>query len=583
MRLAQVRIQDFRSIEHIVLELGRVTVLVGENNSGKTSILEALATGLGSRRGSIDDLRLGPTGRSAPRFVVDLLIEPAEGEDFDLELTEVLGTAVQLPDVGPQFAVLRAEGQPSPIPGRIDERRQFMQGWATDRKRAEELVAVGRPVPRAWGERVLFNLLGAERDLATDLGRRSSFWGRVARDPQLPSALADEVQTSLSALGARIAAGSPVLQSIRSELQAVVDRAAHGDVELAPLPTQPEELLRALDVLVRAPGSAAIPIGLQGSGTRSLAALMVFRACVALEQTRAERSPLVVTALEEVEAHLHPQAARTVAPLLRTLPGQVLLSTHSPHVIDRVELGEIRTVRRRQAAVTIGSLAGLSPVEAEDAKRWVQRHQSELLFARLVVLVEGDAEASMIEPWAEARWGCPPGQRGVSVVNVEGAQKFKPFVSLFHRLGTPWFILADGDVEGVSGVEKAGRAIDRQLDGESPDVTLLPGGRTIEGYLVAEGFRPELEAAASTIHGDTWVSDWGKLNHGNPNRGGAAPRDYESEGWEDRLIVDFLVRHKTGWGAVFARHCIAQDAERVPEAIRDTLTQVDALLEGKTS
>lgn len=582
MRLAAVRIQDFRSIENLVLKLGRVTVLVGENNAGKTLILQALAIGLGSQRASGDDLRIGPAGDRASRFVIDLLIQPAEGDDFDLELTEVLGTAVQLPDDAPNFAVLRTVGQQSPIPGRLDVRRQFMQGWATDRGEAEKLVAVAAGVPRAWGERVLFQFLDAQRDLAADLGRRGSFWGRIARDPELPSALAAEVEATLRELGARIAAESPVLEEMRKALQLVVDTATTGGVELAPLPTQPDELLRALDVLVRAPGSASIPMGSQGSGTRSLAALMVFRAYVALEQIRAISPPLVVTALEEIEAHLHPQAARTVEPLLRTLPGQVLLSTHSPHVIDRIDLTEIRTVHRQQAAVRIGTVEGMAPLDLENAKRWVQRHQSELLFARLVVLVEGDAEESMLEPFAAARWECPPGLRGVSIVNATGAQNFKHFVTVLERLEITWLVMADGDAAGMSGVRNAGKAIDRPLDATSPAVVVLTGGHAIEPYLVAEGFSGELEAAVAVVHGPDALASWRTTNHGGLAKKGMTTRDYQSDGWEERLIVDFLDIEKTGWGAAFARRCL-QDPARVPSAIEEVLTSAELLLAGVSS
>lgn len=560
-----------------------MTVLVGENNAGKTSILQALAIGLGSQRGSVDDLRIGPAGDRASRFVIDLLIQPADGDDFALELTEVLGTAVQLPDDAPNFAVLRTVGQQSAIPGRLDERRQFMQGWATARGEAEKLVAVAAGVPRAWGERVLFQFLDAQRDLAADLGRRGSFWGRIARDPELPSALAAEVEATLRELGARIAAESPVLEEMRKALQLVVDTATTGGVELAPLPTQPDELLRALDVLVRAPGSASIPMGSQGSGTRSLAALMVFRAYVALEQIRAISPPLVITALEEIEAHLHPQAARTVEPLLRTLPGQVLLSTHSPYVIDRIDLSEIRLVRRRQAEVQIGTVEGMAALDLENAKRWVQRHQSELLFARLVVLVEGDAEESMLEPFATAHWGCPPGLRGVSIVNVGGAQKFKHFVTVLERLGIAWLVLADGDASGLSGVQNSGRAIDRPLDATSPEVVVLPGGNAIELYLLAAGFRAELEAAVASLHGHAALIDWGKKNHGTSPGEGKPVRDFESEGWEDRLVAGFLARNKTGWGVAFASACLGQDPARVPPAIDEALTGAEALLAGAVS
>ncbi len=43
MRLSKITIDNFRGIEHVEIELDRdVTVLVGENNTGKTSVLEAL-------------------------------------------------------------------------------------------------------------------------------------------------------------------------------------------------------------------------------------------------------------------------------------------------------------------------------------------------------------------------------------------------------------------------------------------------------------------------------------------------------------------------------------------------------------
>lgn len=577
MRLAAVRIQDFRSIKDIVLDLDRVTVLVGENNAGKTSILEALAIGLSSRRGSVDDLRVEPSGLAASRFVIDFLIEPALGEEFDLELTEILGTAVQLPDEGRQFVVLRATGQQGPIPGRLDDRRQFMQGWGRSREAAEKLVAVASAVPRAWGERVMFDFLDAQRDLAADLGRRGSLWGRIARDPELPSVLATEVEATLKDLGSRIAAESPVLQVMQSALQRVVDTATAGGVELAPLPTEPDELLRALDVLVRAPGSAPIPMARQGSGTRSLAALMVFRAYVTLAQARASSPPLIVTALEEIEAHLHPQAARTVGPLLRALPGQVLLSTHSPHVIDRIPLSEVRTVRRVGAEVRIGSVDGMTADDLKNATRWVQRHQSELLFARLVVLVEGDAEEAMVEPFAEARWNCPAGQRGVSVVNVTGAQNFKHYATVLQRLGIPWIILADGDAEGASGVANAGDSIGRPLDASSPEVVMLTSGHAIEQYLVSEGFGPQLESTIAAVNGPDALATWRANTDGKAGKKGVT-RDYQSPGWGERLVTDFLVNEKSGWGRAFADICESMEPSCVPAAIDDLLSRVDALL-----
>ena len=186
----------------------------------------------------------------------------------------------------------------------------------------------------------------------------------------------------------------------------------------------------------------------------------------------------------------------------------------------------------------------------------------------------------MIEPFAAEKWGCPLGQRGISLVNVGGAQNFKHFVRTLEGFGIPWALMADGDNEGVSGVNNAGESIGRSLDAQSPEVVLLPDGNAIEPHLVAAGFRAELEAAIESVHGSGALKAWGKLNHGNSAGKGKPNRDYESDGWENRLVVDFLIKEKTGWGAAFSTACINKDPSCIPTEIEDLLGCADALLAG---
>ena len=39
MRLTRVEIGNFRSIRHLVLDLGETTVFIGPNNAGKTAVI----------------------------------------------------------------------------------------------------------------------------------------------------------------------------------------------------------------------------------------------------------------------------------------------------------------------------------------------------------------------------------------------------------------------------------------------------------------------------------------------------------------------------------------------------------------
>ena len=109
------------------------------------------------------------------------------------------------------------------------------------------------------------------------------------------------------------------------------------------LPGRVEELARAVDVLLKAPGSAALPLRVQGMGSRSLAVVMVFQAFARLRLgADQDLTPLSVAAFEEPEAHLHPHPQRAMFHLIHGLPGQKLVSTHSPFVTQVADIFDIR-------------------------------------------------------------------------------------------------------------------------------------------------------------------------------------------------------------------------------------------------
>ena len=61
-------------------------------------------------------------------------------------------------------------------------------------------------------------------------------------------------------------------------------------------------------------------------------------------------------AIEEPEVHLHPQAARTLWQRISELPGQKLVTTHSPYFVQNVPLHNIRLVRFHDNATSVTGL-----------------------------------------------------------------------------------------------------------------------------------------------------------------------------------------------------------------------------------
>ena len=120
MRLAEIRIENFRGVHSLHLPLDRLTVLVGENNTGKSTVLEAirlvLMRGFGSRRNrqfSEYDFHL-KDAHATPQTAQPIQITLHFAEERENEWPEVIiqqmNEVVQLDTDGLYHLWLRAEG-----------------------------------------------------------------------------------------------------------------------------------------------------------------------------------------------------------------------------------------------------------------------------------------------------------------------------------------------------------------------------------------------------------------------------------------------------------------------------------------
>ncbi len=159
-----------------------------------------------------------------------------------------------------------------------------------------------------------------------------------------------------------------------------------------------------------------------------------------------------VFAIEEPEIYLHPHATRV---LLNTLEqvgrhDQVIFTTHSSEFVNRVPLGNILTVQRCDQGGAVASKAtrpNLGALRADDlakVQRYLQEDRSDMLFARAVLLVEGQAELFAMPSFARTL-GLDLDGMGVSVVFVNGLGNFHTYHHILHAFDIPHVILVDGD------------------------------------------------------------------------------------------------------------------------------------------
>lgn len=579
IRIGDVRVRDFRNLEDVCLTLGHsTTVLVGENNSGKTSFLEALEVAIGARRAIEDDLLMSRDGARSARFIVDLVVVPTAAR-FENTVAPLFGNAIERSPDGGELVAIRAVGEPNPDGSGVSIRRAFLQGWSG----CETVEAEPRemPQPRVGGrvlETLAFHLLDAKRDLVADLRSRRSPWGRLLANLDVPDDLRAEIEAELTGLGNRVVSDSGVLSRLTERLSAVTQTLGSSitSVELAPLPVRVEEVARAVDVHVTAPGGAALPLRRQGMGSRSLAALAVFRAFVDLRLGMGHGvRPLAITGFEEPEAHLHPQAQSAVARLIDEIPGQKVVSTHSPRVAHEAELESLRFFRRQGHRIRICQIRReYTHEQLVKVRRFVQRRLGEALFARLVVLGDGATERQALPVFGRAHWeGQDPEGLGVSVLEVPNLrdETAQTLIGVLEDLGIPWLVLVDADDAGRKAIASLGEHLGRDALAEAQEVVWLPEGQAFERHLVEEGPLDAIEAGIADVYGERALDEY------------ASRRGWESLARKE-LVFRFLRHYKGSYGAgvaqaiVEARQAAGQDL--LPGAIRQLFERADELLEG---
>lgn len=559
LRLSRVRIENFRGIESTELSLSEgATILVGENNAGKTSILRALSVALGSRHATRDDLfRRGTTISTSA--TIDIFLSPASGPTFSESTRQLLQSIQREPDEPrSEIVVFRTELAPSNEGAQLTETRSFRQP-----SRGDWVQSQVRFVPQLL-RLVEVHLLDASRDLMTELGNQSSTWGRVVGDLQVPD-LADlpdgsldpagraGLEAELSAFAERLRQASPVLKQLEGDLRRLRDsQTTVGDVALVALPPRVEELARTIEVVIEQRDATTLPLRFHGLGSRSLAALLVFQTLCALRVGMDQGvKPLLVTLLEEPEAHLHPQAVVALRVLIGQLEGQALVTTHSPQLVAELPPEDIRLIRRTTGGTHVVGLPPTTAKRVAQFRRFVERPLGEIFFARLVVFADGTSERNALPALLAPLLGSEPAGLGVTFVDCEsmGDPKLAKVVEGLNDLEIPWLLFADNDADGLAAVAQcADPATGDPLTYEHPNV-VKSGEKQLEQMLIDAGYLPEVESVA---------------------------RDLGESVADDAAALSFLSRHK-GWAPEAVARAAVASGKSIPEPVK----QLAAAIQGR--
>jgi energy-coupling factor transporter ATP-binding protein EcfA2 len=151
--------------------------------------------------------------------------------------------------------------------------------------------------------------------------------------------------------------------------------------------------------------------------------------------------------IEEPEAHIHTHIQRTLFSGLPSTNTQVIVSTHSTHISSAAKIASVNVLAKKDDhAEVYQPAAGLTPKEIERVERYLDAARSTLLFAKGVLLVEGDAELILVPAMLKAVFGAAPDELGFSVISMSSAV-FEHVSALFsnERIQRPCAIVTDAD------------------------------------------------------------------------------------------------------------------------------------------
>ena len=601
IRVDTLRVAGFRGIEDLEMSLTRSTVLIGTNNSGKTSVLKALNLALGdySRALSEEDFHISSTGERSKEIIVDVRVIPIQkngtrSKEFDEEWKTEFGDQIKAEANQNQFVAIRTRAVFNPIKSMFETNKFVLEKWPEFKTWQKEKVKETRNAVRR--ESLPFFSIEAQRDIHQELREKSSFIGKVLSNVKYDTADIKALEAQIKIINDDAVSKSNDLKNLKTHLELLNQSfQGGGSAEITPFPKKIRDLSKHFSVHFGESSGSSFSMEYHGMGTRSWASMLVVKAFIGstAKKHKEEESPYFpVVAAEEPEAHLHPNAQRTLFGQLASFNGQVVMSTHSPYLAAMASLSDLRYLKNSSGCVEVKSISiDAAGEDGRRLKREVLHSRGEILFAKGIVLCEGETEEQALPLLFQKYFGKDPFEVGVNFVGVGGSGKrYLPYLTFAKDFAIPLFIFSDGEPKIVADLKKNYDSVFGATDVEKcANITVLSGGN-FESYLLSSGFKSKVEAAIVDLDGAGAVEDWMKKRQGtvsgkekskippcktcNQEIYTEISRDYSGAGGRDLALKDILKSAKTTYAPKVAEKLCELDIKKFPPKISEFFEKI---------
>lgn len=450
MYLSNIKLWNFRKygsdafdLEHPNIDLSfnkNLNVLIGENDSGKTAIIDAIKLVLKTQ--SYDWIRVDKEDfyQNQDRFRIELRFEDFSTSEA-MHFTEWLGMVGDGVSAKPYLKLI------------YDVKRNNERILPADIKAGAD--ETGYPLTAEAADYLKVTYLKPLRDAENELISKKN--SRVAQIFQNHEAFKDKDDHHLLGL----------FRDFNKSIEKYFEGKTKDDVDLED--RQGKELKDKIDAYIHSfydetkesnyTTSEAnlksilekLELSIKGIVNPGLGTLnRLFMAAELLHLQKDNWNGLKLGLIEELEAHLHPQAQMKVIQALQEQQEiQLILSTHSPNLASKVKLENLIFCEGKNTFPMGKEYTELEPDNYSFLERFLDVTKANLFFAKGIILVEGWAEEILI-PAIAKKIGFDLTKYEVSIVNI-GHTGFRHYAKIFLRqnvpvMNVPVSIITDVDV-----------------------------------------------------------------------------------------------------------------------------------------
>lgn len=474
MYLKSFTIKHFRTISELSLQFKKgVNIIIGENNTGKSAIIDALRICLGYGKQWRDiyitknDFFI-PSDNTAPisniiEFDMDFEIEEDSERYLFIELLSQDKENPLIQNIQLHFRyTVEVSSQNRPIKWKV---------WGGDNEGQIPSVdtlqlfyftyldplrdAVEKLKPHTYGNKVasLFSQIvkfGSDHE-NPDIDLNDD------KKKELSSVFKDELENEAKDWSKLIKYGE---SKVKSHLKSSSIEGKNSEIDFSFLPYEFEDIIKNIEVKATVGNTSGVNKKLlslkhNGLGDNNL----IYSATVLgdlINRKAVDPDYYYALLIEEPEAHLHPQKQNTFFNYLNKLNKeikgiQVFITSHSPTITAKADLECIIVLQRQENRIASFSVTN-SPLDPNNIKylsKFLDVTKSQLFFSNGTILVEGISEALLLPSLAK-KAGFDLDKYGVEIVNVDGVA-FEHFAKLFNstdnekRLFARCSLLTDND------------------------------------------------------------------------------------------------------------------------------------------